>query len=284
MADKRKVIYYTDELNDEFSTMKITPIPIDEHYDYGSDSFWWHFRRFFFYRVFAMPIAWCYLKLKYHHKIINRAVTKPYQKGAFFIFGNHTNILCDPLVPTFVSLPKSVYVIVHPNNVSIPHIGQKMRLLGALPLPDNFAAAKNFMGTMGMRVASKCAICIYPEAHIWPFYTKIRPFGDTSFKYPVQYKTPVFCFTNVYQKRRFSKNPRMLTYIDGPFFADESLPSKEQRKALRDAVYQKMCERSALNTVEMIQYIKKETVATDTTNTTGADAASLGTMRVGETK
>ena len=109
-----------------------------------------------------------------------------------------------------------------------------------------------------MRVSSHCAICIYPEAHIWPFYTKIRPFADTSFKYPLQYKTPVFCFTNVYQKRRFSKNPRMVTYVDGPFFADENLPPKERRKVLRDAVYQKMCERAALNTVELIQYVKKD--------------------------
>ena len=254
---EKKVIYYEDELNDEFSTMKITPIPIDEHYDYGGNSFFWHFRRFLFYRLFAMPLAFLYLKLKYRHKIINRAVLKPWQKGAFFIYGNHTNILSDPLVPTFVSFPKSVFVVVHPNNVSIPHIGQKMRLLGALPLPDNFAAAKNFMRTMEMRVKAKCSVCIYPEAHIWPFYTKIRPFPDTSFKYPVLYKIPAFCFTNVYQKRHFSKNPRMITYVDGPFFADASLSAKEQRKALRDAVYEKMCQRSLLNNVELIKYIKK---------------------------
>ena len=98
---------------------------------------------------------------------------------------------------------------------------------------------------------------IYPEAHIWPFYTKIRPFPDASFKYPVQYKTPVFCFTNIYQKRRFSKNPRMLTYIDGPFFPDESLSLKEQRKDLRDRVYNTMVERSKLNNIEIIKYIKK---------------------------
>lgn len=251
------VIYYTDELNDEFSTMQITPIPIDEHYDYGSDSWWWHCKRFFFYRVFAMPIAFAYLKLKYRHKIVNRAVLRPYQKDAFFIFGNHTNILCDPLVPTFVSFPKGVFVVVHPNNVSIPHIGQKMRLLGALPLPDTFAATKHFMNTMSMRVAAKNAICIYPEAHIWPFYTKIRPFPDLSFRYPLQYGVPVFCFTNTYQKRRFSQNPRMVTYVDGPFFPDKTLSAKEQRADIRNRVYETMCMRSRENTVTLIRYEKK---------------------------
>lgn len=274
MKDTRKVIYYTDELTDEFSTMQITPIPIDENYDYGADTFWWWCKRFFFYRLFAMPVAKIYLRLKYAHKIVNRACIKPYQKSGYFIFANHTNILCDPLVPTFVCFPKGVFVVVHPNNVSIPHIGQKMRLLGALPLPDNFAAAKNFMRTMELRLKEKQAVCIYPEAHIWPFYTKIRPFSDAAFKYPVQYKTPVFCFTNTYQKRRFSKNPRMVTYVDGPFFADESLSPKERRKKLRDEVYNAMCERSELSTVELIRYVKSEPACASKNNTNKENATN----------
>ena len=33
------VIYYSDELSDEFSTAQITPIKIDANYDYGNNSF-----------------------------------------------------------------------------------------------------------------------------------------------------------------------------------------------------------------------------------------------------
>ena len=50
----------------------------------------------------------------------------------------------------------------------------------------------------------------------------------------------------------------MLTYVDGPFFADEKLSPKERRRKLRDEVYNAMCRRSALNDVEIITYIKKE--------------------------
>ena len=99
---------------------------------------------------------------------------------------------------------------------------------------------------------------IYPEAHIWPFYTKIRNFPDSSFKYPVEYGTPVFCFTNVYKKRKFFKTPQMVTYIDGPFFADSSLSPRENRSFLRNMVFKAMCERSKLNEVEMIKYLKME--------------------------
>ena len=37
--DNRKVIYYTDELNEEFSTFTTTPIRVDGSYDYERKSF-----------------------------------------------------------------------------------------------------------------------------------------------------------------------------------------------------------------------------------------------------
>ena len=98
---------------------------------------------------------------------------------------------------------------------------------------------------------------IYPEAHIWPFYTKIRPFKDTSFRYPVQQKLPVFSLTNTYQRKGKKKRPQMVTYIDGPFYPDQSLPVKEQKTLLRDQVYHTMVERAENSNMEMIQYIKQ---------------------------
>jgi hypothetical protein len=69
---------------------------------------------------------------------------------------------------------------------------------------------------------------------------------------------PVFCFTNTYQKRAFSKKPRTATYIDGPFFADKSKSIRDQRKELRDTVFKCMCERAKNSDVELIKYIKRE--------------------------
>lgn len=45
-----------------------------------------------------------------------------------------------------------------------------------------------------------------------------------------------------------------MTYVDGPFYADESLPAREQKRMLRDKVYQTMCERAKSNEVELIHY------------------------------
>lgn len=251
-----KEIYYKDELNDEFAFDNINPKKIDESWVYIHNSTWKKFTRIFWYRIIAIPLYFLYLKTVYAHKIVNRKVIKPYLKDSFFIFGNHTHNMCDAAIPTFVAFPKSVRVIVHANNVSIPVLGKINPSLGAIPLPGDRESTKNFLSCIETRVAQKEVIAIYPEAHIWPYYTKIRPFTSLSFRYPVQYEKPVFCFTNVYQKRKFTKKPKITTFVDGPFFADKNLSAKEQREDLRNKVYNAMIERAKLNNVELIKYIK----------------------------
>lgn len=160
-------------------------------------------------------------------------------------------------MPHMMNFPKTNSTIVHPNNVSMPYLGRITPSLGAIPLPDDRAAYRNFLNCIEHRIEQKQCVVIYPEAHIWPFYTKIRPFTDTSFHYPVKLGMPVFCFTNTYQKRKFSKKPRIVTYIDGPFYADAALPVKEQKTDLRNRVYACMKEHSNANEVTWIRYIKK---------------------------
>lgn len=256
--DKRKVIYYDDELNDEFSVAQITPRKIDGNYKYIHTSFFKRFTHFFWYRVVATPLAFLYTKLWFHHKVLGREKLKEYAQKGYFIYGNHTQDIADAFIPSMLNFPQDNYVIVHPNNVSMPFLGRVTPSMGALPLPDDMAAYKNFIKAVETRISQNHAVVIYPEAHIWPYYTGIRPFTDVSFVYPVKYETPVFCFTNTYQKRRFGKKPKIVTYIDGPFFADTSLPPREQKRALRDEVHSCMCKRSENSTVVQIKYIKRE--------------------------
>lgn len=251
-----RVIYFRDELNDEFSTAEITPKKIDGSYKYDRSSGFYRIPRFFCYRIVAIPLAWLYLKLKFRHKIIGRKKMKAARKTGRFVFGNHTQIIGDALIPSFVDFPNGPYVIVHANNVSMSVVGRINPYLGALPLPDDKDAMRNFTDIIKKRIDQKKAIFIYPEAHIWPYYTGIRPFRDDSFIYPVKHGTPTFCFTNTYQKRKNSKNPRIVTYIDGPFYPDTSLPPRGQRKELRDKVYSTMLERSKLSNCIMVEYKK----------------------------
>ena len=256
--DKRRIIYYENELTDEFSTAVITPKVIDETYVYCHDNAFKKITHFFWYRMIATPIGFLYAKLSHGHRIVGKEKLKDFKRCGYFLYGNHTQATGDAVIPSLLSFPKDAYVIVHPNNVSMPYLGRVTPSMGALPLPDNMAAYRNFIKAVERRATEGHAVVIYPEAHIWPYYTGIRPFKDDAFAYPVKLDRPVFCFVNTYRKRKGSKKPRIVTYIDGPFYPDASLPQRQRRKDLRDRVYAQMCERAKLNEVEVIQYVKKE--------------------------
>ncbi len=255
---KPQVIYYRDELQDEFAGDHIKARHIGEDYRYIRDSRMDRAAHLFWYRIVAVPLAKLYMKLHFSHKIINRKVLKQAGKSGYYLYGNHTHFMADALIPTLVNLPKETAVIVHPNNVSMPVLGRITPYLGALPLPDERGAMKHFLEALEWHSSRGDCVMIYPEAHIWPFYTKIRPFADTSFRYPVQQNLPVFCLTNTYQKKPGRKNPQLVTYLDGPFYPDAGLPAKQQKKQLRDAVYNTMAERAKNSNVELITYKKAE--------------------------
>jgi hypothetical protein len=58
--------------------------------------------------------------------------------------------------------------------------------------------------------------------------------------------------------------------VDGPFYADKSLSPKEQRRQLRDMVYNAMVERAKCSNVEFIEY-RKMTSENSSLDSTKAD-------------
>lgn len=252
---EENIIYFENELEDEFSKAKITPIKIDENYKYIRDSLIGKILHVFWLRIIFYPFAKIYLKLKFKHKIINKKILKEEKKNGYFLYGNHTQDTADAFIPAIINTTLDTYVIVHPNNVSMKFLGKITPYLGALPLPDTIGASKNFVKAIKKRCDENKCIMIYPEAHIWPYYTGIRNFKDTSFRYPVDYNKKVFCFTNVYHKK---KNKIVIeTYIDGPFIPDLTLPKNIARAKLKEEVYNKMKERSKLSDYSKYKYLKK---------------------------
>ncbi|MBP5533415.1 MAG: 1-acyl-sn-glycerol-3-phosphate acyltransferase [Lachnospiraceae bacterium] len=256
--EDRKVLYYTDELHNEFSTFTTEPPYIDGNYDYERRSGIKKFMNFFLYRIVMYPIVVLYALIVFRQKIVGKKKLKPFKGKGIFLYGNHTQPLGDALLQTRLTFPRRTYIIVHPNNLKVPVFGKMVPALGGLPIPDDKAAYKNFLAAVNGRVSEGNPLVIYPEAHIWPYYTGIRPFVDTSFLYPVNLQAPVFCFVNTYKKTRFRKRPKMVTYIEGPFYPEKEGSPKVNRKRLRDKVYACMCELASNSDVNVIEYIKKE--------------------------
>ena len=255
---EQEIYYYSDELNDEFSGSHIIPRVIDEKYKYLHKNIFWNLAHFLVQNVLSVPIKVLYAKLKFRIKYIGKEKLKKYKKEGYFVYANHTQVFADTFLTSNVIYPKRNYLIVNPENVSMKFLGNFVQMFGAIPIPTGRDGMKNFLTAIKYHIQKGHSITIYPEAHIWPYYTKIRPFKSVSFKYPIELDKPVFCITNTYQKRGKNK-VKITSYIDGPFLVNKDLETKqEQKKDLRNRVYNQMVERSKNSNFEFIKYEYKD--------------------------
>lgn len=200
-----------------------------------------------------------YCRFAFHASIKNRAVLKPYRKTGFYLYGNHTQPFGDVVLPALAVWPKRIYTIGSPANLGIPGLGKLLPAVGILPTPENFGQTKRFWAAVRQRAAEGCCVVTFPEAHVWPYYTEIRPFPEGSFRFPVEANLPAFCLTTTYQSRGEGKKPKLTAYLDGPFFPDPEKCGKDARRDLRDRVHARMVSRSALSDTAYIRYeIRKE--------------------------
>lgn len=254
---EHKIIYFKDELNDEFSGANIIPKVVDKNYKFIYRNPILDFCSLFLQNVFTMPIKLLYGKFKLKIKYIGTQKLKISKNSGYFIYANHTQVFGDTFIPSIPIFPKRNFFIVNPENISIKGLGNSTNFLGAIPIPNKKDGMKDFLEAIKYHIERKHSITIYPEAHIWPYYTKIRPFKEVSFSYPIKYNTPTFCITNTYQSYGKNKNKfKMVSYIDGPFYPDKGLSYIEQKKNLRDKIYNCMNERSKNSNIEIIKYIK----------------------------
>lgn len=256
MVNNKNIIYYNDELNDDFANGNIETVKIDEKYKYIRKNPIWNICAFILYRIIATPVAFIYAKLKFRMKIKNKENLKKCKNEGYIVYINHTQEILDTLLPTLVGFPKRAYIITHPNNVSIKGLKTANKMLGALPLPGDIKSSENFLKAIKNKIDKKNLIAIYPEAHVWPYYTKIRNFGKEAFRYSVKLNVPVYSITLTYKKGK-RKHPDVVVYIDGPFFPNKEIEKKQAEEELRNTVYNKMVERSQNSNIEYIKYIKK---------------------------
>ncbi|HBF86565.1 MAG TPA: hypothetical protein DDW54_02680 [Clostridiales bacterium] len=256
---KRRIIYYKDELNDEFADTQKKETKIGKDFKYIRKSLVWRFFAFIAYRVIMTPIAFIHCKVKFSLKVIGKEKLKPFRKKGVFIYGNHTLQAGDAFIPNVVTFPKKTYVVVKSANLSTRGTKTFITMNGAIPIPTEISAMRNFLGALEKRSVEGSAIMIYPEAHIWPYYTGIRPFKSVSFAYPVKFGDPAFCTTVTYRKRKRRETPKIVVYLDGPFYADKTLPTKEATEKLRNEIYEQMLKRAKSSDYEYIEYRKEGT-------------------------
>lgn len=255
MVNNMERLYYYKSYADDVVTNENQDYRLPDNYKWITDS---KTERVKSAAVYALAVAcgFLYCRFGLHVRVVGREKLKENRSHGFFLYGNHTQTVADVFLPAIACLGKRIYTIVSPANFGLPVIGKILPALGALPIPDCLSMMKTFQRAVGTRIEQKHVVVIFPEAHVWPYYTKIRPFPDTSFYYPVQQHAPVYALTTTYQKRLIGEKPKVTLYIDGPFYPDGTLPVKEQRAKLCKMVAAAMQQRSKSSDYAYVSYIR----------------------------
>ena len=235
---------------------------LPQDYRYIRDKWWEKLLAPLLYALFAL-FARFYIHIVLHGRFVGKEkfLEVPRNKG-FFIFGNHTQPVGDPFLAIAVGMgPRTRRrnrAVGSPANFGIPVLGKLFPMVGGIPT----ASSREGLMKMDHAISYYCSkaqpVVIYPEAHVWPYYTGIRPFAGASFHYPGKENLPSFTMTVTYQSRGEGKRPRATIFIDGPFFPDTSLPLKTRKKELESRLHSIMEQRAKASNCEWVKYSKTD--------------------------
>lgn len=208
-------------------------------------------------RAMAFIFAWPYSRLFLHVKVIGREKLKAV-KGGYFVYGNHTQPVGDVFTPLTIFSCWRFYALAAQANWGIPLIGKYLVRYGGLPVGQSKQQIlKLLQAIKTVMTQKKCIIMIYPEAHVWPYYTKIRPFSAVSMHFPILCQAPCFTLTTTYHRSKFHVKPKIIIYVDGPFYPDPSLNKKAAKLKLHQQILAQLQNRAKLSNYNYIDYRQK---------------------------
>ncbi|MCH3910097.1 MAG: 1-acyl-sn-glycerol-3-phosphate acyltransferase [Bacilli bacterium] len=255
----QKTQYYKDPLNDDFTKAQVKMKHLPENFRYLHKGLVYYVFSCFLYYVIAIPVLWLVGKIGWSFRVVGaKKIRKAHLRHGYFLYGNHTSVGDGMFAPTVITNPRKSFLVCSREAVSIPGIRYLEVMLGAMPLPETPKQTEKFIEAISHRYYVGNPIIIFPEAHIWPYCTRIRPFPETSFTYPAQLGAPVFAMCTTYEEHRIFKfrKPRPVVHVSDPIYPDMSKPLKERTKLLREAVYGYMVDvSSSFENVEYIRYL-----------------------------
>ena len=260
---EERVFYYASEEDDPIKTdeqEKKVEVRLPEGYEFIPKNSFVKLYSAMLFRIFKL-FGQYYERGYWQAKFYGREKLKKARGKGYVIYANHTNPFHDVFGPALAA-DRRIFTIISPVNLKIPGIGKVLPYIGGLPLGKTTEEKKAFNEAADERLKQKKVLVIYPEAHVWPYATKVRKFpaGDRSFKYAVRNNLPIFTMTTTYHKRKDKKRgdlPRMDVYIDGPFWPDVALSEDENRAKLAKEAYDSMVKYSKKSSYEYFQYRPK---------------------------
>lgn len=271
IPEAERVFYYESEEDDPVKTdeqEQKVEVGLPEGYQFIPKNIFVRMYSSVLYKIFK-AFGQYYERGYWQTKFYGREKLKKARKTGYVLYCNHTNPFHDVFGPA-IAADRRIFTIISPVNLLVPGIGKFLPLIGGMPLGKSEKEKAAFNEAIDKRLKQKNVVVVYPEAHVWPYATKIRKFpaGGKSFKYAVRNNLPVFTMTTTYHKRKTQKRnlPRMDVYIDGPFYPDRKLTDEENQEMLAKKAFESMKKYAEKNTYEYFDYRKKSDKIKDKKN------------------
>jgi len=248
------VKYYSDEVNDDFAEGDEELRVIGAEYKYDHKNPLWHIVAFISYYLFVVPVGYLHCKINFGLRIKGRKNIRAI-KGGCYAYGNHTSWI-DSFVPSFLAWPKRAFIITGPRAVSLSLLPIFAPMLGAVPLNTTEKGKKSFREFLKNQVGKGRLVAIFPEAHLWPYYNKIRQFSERSFTYPINHNIPVVGYVLTYRQRKLFKNwpPAVTITVGKPIYRNEWKNKSNPKLFLRNKILKFM--RDTVKSEKSFEYIK----------------------------
>ena len=257
--EKTRTIYWSDELNDDFTEMGLERPKIPTDYQYLRKNFFVKLWDGFLYYCLAKPFLAIYC---FFHgiRVKNRKAIRKLSGHGAVIYSNHTDVINDAFKFQSLIFWKKVHVVAYSDATTVPVAKHLLKSLGYLPIPESRENFANFNKAIEYIVKIRRGyVLIYPEAHVWPYYTKIRHFKTVSFHYPATMDLPVLPAVGVWRKVWWSKKPRQTIIFGDPIYPDPTLTTTQNKAMLAQKCFEVMDYISkSVDQVEYIKYIKKD--------------------------
>lgn len=182
-------------------------------------------------RILAWIILPLWTKPHAKYKIYGKENLKEVKKTGVIITCNHVHPTDAPIMATrLFGIRRKVRFVMLSENMDIPVAGPIMEALGGIPLGDTINGAKHFNGYINILLRRKKPVLIFPEAALWPYYRKIRPFSRGPFLFSVNNKVPILPVVLTFRTKKNGKQ-KMVVNILKPIY-----PGEKNSKELMEEV------------------------------------------------
>ncbi len=251
---KGKTIKYYKSFKQDFITTSNQNYKLNKNYKWENNHLYYKIISFLVYSL-LWSLGFIFIKIL-HIKIEDHAHLSHYRKQNYVLYSNHTQPQGDVFIPPYFIKGKRPLYLVDPSNLGIHVIGKLLPFGGAIPIPKRLSQIKAFKKALNKKFTFQKALIIFPEEHLWPYMTKIRPFNPAAFHFPIKNHCLSFCATTTYHKVKDQKKPKIIIHIDGPFYAKKNLNYRQQKRQLERQIKYCMQKRSQESNYQYIVYKK----------------------------